>query len=168
MFYGVISLMNPLIWSTLIRHSKKNLNGYKVIGEPTSIPDAQALAKQDKFQFQYWALGLVGARPEKSAEKKGADKGIDGKIIFLEEAEKEAKTVIISVKAGHTNVAHVRDLRGVVEREKAAIGVLITMQEPTGPMKQEAVAAGFYESVTWGNKYQKIQILTISELMSEN
>jgi len=148
---------------------KKNPDGYRVIGEPVSVQDAQALADADKYQFQYWALGLVGARPEKQDEKKGADKGIDGKIIFFEEIlANKIQTVVISVKGGNANVAHVRDLRGVVEREKAAIGVLITMQEPTSPMMQEAASAGFYESVTWGKKYPKIQILTIRELMDQD
>ena len=82
----------------------------------------------------------VNARPVE--QKKGADKGIDGKIVFQGGKPGQFESVIISVKAGHTNVAHVRDLRGVVEREKAAIGVLISMQEPTAPMRQEAV--------TWG------------------
>ena len=51
---------------------------YNVIGEPVSITDAEALAKSDPYQFQWWALGLVGARPVE--QKKGADKGIDGRL----------------------------------------------------------------------------------------
>jgi len=37
----------------------------------------------------------------------------------------------------------VRDLRGVIEREKAAIGILVSLQPPTGPMEAEAASAGF-------------------------
>lgn len=154
---------------TLMKQRLKDAHGdgvkFKVIGEPKSIQDAHALAEQDKYQFQWWALGLVGARPDSSDQKKGADKGIDGKIIF-QAGENKFEKVIISVKAGHTSVAHVRDLRGVVDREKAAIGVLISMQEPTSHMKTEAATAGFYESELWRKKYPKIQILTIDELMS--
>ncbi len=76
------------------------------------------------------------------------------------------ESVILSVKAGHTNVAHIRDLKGVLEREKAAIGVLISMQEATSPMKTEAVTAGFYESALWGRKYPKIQLFTVAELLA--
>jgi DNA modification methylase len=137
---------------------------YKVIGEPVSVPDAAALAASDPYQFQWWALGLVGARPVE--QKKGADKGIDGKIIFQGEETGKFETVILSVKAGHTNVAHVRDLRGVVDREKASIGVLISMDDHSGPMKTEAVTAGFYESSSWGRKYPKIQLFTIAELLA--
>jgi hypothetical protein len=135
---------------------------FKVIGEPTSIPDAAALAASDPYQFQWWALGLVGARPVE--EKKGADKGVDGKIVFQGEYAGEFQSVIISVKAGHVTANHVRDLRGVVDREKAAIGVLISMEEPTGPMKTEAVTAGFFVSPTWG-QFPKIQLITVAELL---
>jgi len=136
---------------------------YQVLGEPVSLPDAEKLAETDPYQFQWWALGLVGARPVE--EKKGADKGIDGKIIFQGDKPGTFESVILSVKAGKTAVPHVRNLRGVLEREKAAIGVLISLQEPTGPMKTEAVTAGFYESEVWGRKYPKVQLLTIAELL---
>jgi hypothetical protein len=134
---------------------------YKVIGEPVSLPDADTLAKQDPYQFQWWALGLVGARPVE--EKKGADKGIDGRLYFHEDAKGKTKQIIISVKAGHTGVAHIRDLRGVLEREKAEIGVLIILQEPTKAMRSEAAGSGFYES-PWG-KHPRLQILTVAELL---
>lgn len=137
---------------------------YDVIGEPVSVPDAEALAASDPYQFQWWALGLVGARPTEG--KKGADKGIDGKIIFQGKEPEKFETVIISVKAGNTGVSHVRDLKGVVDREKAAIGVLISMQDHTKPMKEEAVVAGFYESAEWGRKYPKVQLFTVADLLA--
>jgi len=136
---------------------------YQVVGEPTSLPDAAALAAEDPYQFQWWALGLVGARPVE--QKKGADKGIDGRLYFHDEGERgKTKQVVLSVKAGHTGAAHIRDLRGVIEHEKAEIGVLITMQEPTGPMRTESAGAGFYDS-PWGTRHPKLQILTVSELL---
>jgi DNA modification methylase len=140
---------------------------FEVIGEPFSLPDAEALARQDPYQFQWWALGLVGARPVE--QKKGADKGIDGRLFFHDEGEGKTKQIILSVKAGNTSVPHVRDLRGVLDRERAEIGVLITMQEPTKPMKAEAASAGFYESKTVGHseihRYARIQILSIADLL---
>lgn len=137
----------------------------RVIGEPVSLPDAEQLANDDKYQFQWWALGLVGARPVE--EKKGADKGIDGKILFRETLSQPKPGVIIfSVKGGGTGVKDVRDLRGVIERDGAAIGVLITLHEPTGPMKAEAAAAGFYESKAWNAKYPRLQLRTVEELLA--
>lgn len=150
----------------LIRHRLEDAYGdkvaYKVIGEPVSVPDAQDLADSDPFQFQWWALGLVGARPVD--QKKGADKGIDGRLYFHDDGTATTKQVIFSVKAGqnvHSNM--VSELSGVLEREKAQIGVLITMVEPTRAMRANAASGGFYES-PWG-KHPRLQILTIAELL---
>lgn len=105
-----------------------------------------------------------GARA--AEQKKGADKGIDGRLYFHDEGEGgTTKQIIFSVKAGHTTVAHVRDLRGVVEREKAALGVLITMEENTKPMRSEAASAGFYQSPGWHTKHPRLQVLTVQELL---
>ncbi|WP_425152876.1 DNA methyltransferase [Candidatus Palauibacter sp.] len=152
----------------LIRHRLRDTYGpeieetFKVVGEPVSVQGARQLAASDPYQFQWWALGKVGARPEK--QKKGADRGIDG-LLFFHEGRKttDTKQVIISVKAGKTGPSHARDLRGVLEREAAAIGVLISMQEPTRAMREEAASAGFYKS-PWG-KHPKIQLLTVEKLL---
>jgi len=150
---------------TLIRSRLSDSFGaaaeYEVIGEPVSLPDATKLAHDDPYQFQWWALGLVGARPVE--EKKGADKGIDGRIYF-HAGESKTRQIVLSVKAGHVSVSHVRDLRGVVEREQADIGVLISLEEPTAPMRKEAASAGFYTS-PW-RKHPRLQLLTIDELLT--
>jgi DNA modification methylase len=137
---------------------------YKVIGEPTTVEDARQLAKDDPYQFQWWALGLVGARPMEG--KKGADKGIDGRLYFHEGVAADTKQVILSVKAGRNiGVAMVRDLGHVVQRENAQIGVLITMIEPTQPMQTEAASGGFYHSSYFGRDYPRLQIRTVAELL---
>jgi len=135
---------------------------FNVIGEPTTVEDAQELATTDPYQFQWWALGLVGARPVE--QKKGADKGIDGRIAFHEGKPTDVKHILLSVKAGvNIGVGMVRDLRGVVEREKAAIGVLISMESPTKPMREEAASAGFYQS-PWGT-HPRLQLFTVAALL---
>ena len=134
---------------------------YEVYGEPTTIEGAQELADMDKYQFEWWALGLVGARP--ADPKKGSDRGIDGRLYFHDDDSGETKQVIISVKGGSTGVSHIRDLVGVIDRENAEIGVLITLRDPTQPMRSEAASAGFYDS-PWG-KHTRVQILTIEELL---
>lgn len=143
---------------------------FEVKGEPETIGSARFLAEQDRFQFEWWALSLVRARPGKATQgskkgKKGADKGIDGVITFIDTAKGKPKRVLAQVKSGKVSSRDIRDLVGTVEREKAAIGVFITLEEPTQPMIQEAVSAGFYEAVAWGQKYPKIQILTIEALL---
>lgn len=135
---------------------------YKVVGEPVSLPDAQVLATSDQYQFQWWALGKVGARP--TEQKKGADRGIDGRLYFHDEERGATKQIIFSVKAGNLTASQVRDLRGVIEREHAQIGVFITMQEPTAPMRREAASAGFYDSPV--GKHPRLQILPVAELLN--
>ncbi len=143
----------------------KDATVVRVIGEPVSPEDAAKLAEDDKYQFQWWALGLVGARPEE--QKKGADHGIDGKILFRDDPKStKPEQVIIQVKGGKTSVRDVRDLRGVLDREQAAIGVLITLEESTAPMKAEAASTGFYVHKTNQQQYPRLQLRTVKELMA--
>ena len=137
----------------------------RIIGEPTTPNEAATLAEEDKFQFQWWALGLVSARPVE--QKKGADHGIDGKILFRDDLDApKPEQIILQVKGGKTGVKDVRDLRGVLDREKAAIGVLISLQPPTREMQAEAVSTGFYEHKMNKQKYPRIQLRTVKELMT--
>jgi hypothetical protein len=134
---------------------------YEVHGTPKDLEGARDLAERDKYQFQWWAVSLVNAVPF-GGKKKGADSGIDGLIYFKPEG-KTTEKAIVSVKGGdNVNVAMVRDLAHVVDREKARIGVFITLADSTGPMRTEAVKTGYYETLY--GRYPKIQILTIREL----
>ncbi len=135
----------------------------KVIGEPEDLSGAKELASQpDKYQFQWWALGRIGARPA-GEKKKGADKGIDGVISFLDDPTDKPKRAIVQVKSGHVHVKDIRELITVSSKE--AMGIFITLEEPTKEMKSEAIAAGKYHSPIWDKDYPKIQILTIEELL---
>jgi len=137
---------------------------YEVIGEPTDVRGAEQLAAENKYQFQYWALGLCGARPTE-AIKKGADRGIDGRLYFHDDRSGDSKQIIFSVKGGqNVGVSEVRDLIGVLQREKAEIGVYISFAEPTKPMQKEAAEAGFYTSAD-GSRYPRLQLLTIKGLL---
>jgi DNA modification methylase len=154
---------------TLIRHRlnnafKSELAPYEIIGAPTDLAGAVALAEQDRYQFQWWALGLVDARPED--KRKGADKGIDGSIPFMDDGSGKVKKVIIQVKSGGVKRSDIATLKSDVEREKAQIGVFVTLEQATKPMKEEAATAGFYEPL-YSKKIPKIQILTIKELLEE-
>jgi len=140
---------------------------YTVVGEPTTTEDAKRLAEEDRDQFEAWALGLVGAR--NAAKKKGADGGIDGRLLFHEKPGGITRQILISVKSGTTGVKDVRGLWAVIEREKAEIGLLITMRDPTKNMRAEAASAGVYRSGsegagTWGD-HPRIQLLTVDELL---
>jgi site-specific DNA-methyltransferase (adenine-specific) len=135
---------------------------YDVIGEPTDYQGAAALAAEDKYQFQWWALGQVGARP--AEQKKGADRGIDGRLYFHDDNSGQSKQIIFSVKAGGVSVPQIRDLVGVLDREKAEMGAFICFEEPTKPMLREAAEAGLYTSSD-RSTYPRLQILTIQQIL---
>lgn len=106
----------------------------------------------------------MDARPEQ--QKIGADHGVDGKILFRDDPKSvKPETIIVQVKGGKAGVEHVRDLRGVLDRERAAMGVLITLQPPTKPMEVEAASAGFYEHKTNRQRYPRLQLRTVKELI---
>jgi DNA modification methylase len=143
-----------------------SLADVEVIGQPTEVEGARQLAQspEGRYQFQWWALGLIDAQPVGGVERKGADRGIDGKITFTGQ-DKKLESVLVSVKSGHVNSSMVRDLKGTLERENAAMGIFVTLEEPTLEMKLEATTAGIYR--VWGADYPKIQIVSIRELLEE-
>jgi hypothetical protein len=145
-----------------IRDSYGAAATYQIVGEPVTLADAEQLAAEDKFQFQAWALGLVGARP--AQVKKGADKGIDGRLYFHGGAgDTKTEQIILSVKGGKLKADDVRALDGVRNREKAAIGVLLSFEEPSRKMRTDAAALGMFDT-PWGS-YPRIQLLTVGELL---
>ncbi len=136
---------------------------FQVYGTPTDLDGARNLAERDKYQFQWWACSLVNAQPFQG-KKKGSDGGIDG-LIFFQDDNSGVKKIIVSVKGGeHVSVTMLKDLIATVEREKVAIGLFVTLAEPTKPMITEAVSTGFYQSPK--GAFSKIQILTIADLLS--
>ena len=137
---------------------------FEVIGTPQDLGAARDLSDRDKHQFQSWACMLVGAQMYKGG-KKGADGGIDG-LLWIEVGKNKTEKVIVQVKGGvHVTRANIATLKGDVDREKAAIGLFITLAEPTREMVKEAAAAGHFESPHHG-AFAKIQILTIDGLLS--
>ena len=141
---------------------------YRVVGEPADVGSARALAEQDRYQFQYWAMSLLEALPREQDRRKGADRGIDGVVHFIDGPRRATRKAIVQVKSGSVSSPHIRDLKGTVEREKAALGLFITLEEPTSAMRTEAVSAGFYHSDVWQRDYPKIQVRTIADLLDGN
>jgi site-specific DNA-methyltransferase (adenine-specific) len=143
---------------------------FEVVGKPKDLGSARDLALRDRYQFQWWALSLVGAKPlgddHAGQGKKGKDKGIDGIINYIDTAKSDLKRVIVQVKSGHVNSATIRDLRGVLDREQAEIGVLITLEPATKDMVSEASSVGLYTSSFWQKSYPRLQILTIEQLLA--
>ncbi len=135
---------------------------YEVHGVPKDVAGARDLAHRDKHEFQKWITATIGAQPYKGG-KKGMDRGIDGYLHFRD-ADKKPQFAIVSVKGGENiNSAMVRDLKGTMEREKAALGLFLTLNEPTREMEREAASAGLYE--TGGMKVPRLQILTAAQIL---
>lgn len=138
---------------------------FEVHGTPKDLAGARNLAERDKYQFQWWACSLVNAQPYQG-KKKGADGGIDG-LIFFQDDDKGAKKIVVSVKGGeHVTRTMIADLKNSVEREKAEIGLFVTLAEATKPMLIEAASAGYYESAVMEAAFPKVQILTIEGLLN--
>ena len=134
-----------------------------VEGEPKDLEGARELASQDRFQFQWWALSLIGARPVGDEKKKGSDRGIDG-VIYNPRGKGQHYYGVAQVKSGHVKSGDIRDFRGTIEREKADYGIFVTLEDPSDPMKAEALAAGFIKNA-FGENIGKIQIATIADLL---
>jgi len=138
---------------------------YAVVGEPADEAAARQLASENRFQFQAWALGLVHARRADS-DRPGADRGIDGMLLFNDSTpDAPRKRVVLSVKSGKLKATDVRDIARVIEREKAALGALISLATPTAKMRTEAAEMGFYES-QYG-RFPRLQLLTVGDLIAE-
>ena len=145
-----------------------NLNpgsDYAVVGEPQDVGSARALAEQDRFQFQFWAVSLLEAQPQ-DQQRRGADRGIDGVIHFVDGPRQTLHRMVIQVKSGRVSSPDIRDLKGVVEREKAALGLFISLEEPTREMRTEAASGGFFPSHIWQRDFPKIQLRTIAQLLA--
>ena len=143
---------------------------YEIIGEPKDAASAGALAVQDRYQFQWWALSLIRARPYQE-KKKGADEGVDG-VIYYQDVDPDntkkmlTRKIVVQVKSGKVSVKDIREMKSVVENQGAVIGVFITLSTPTQPMLKEATAAGRFQWLhVKDTTYPKIQIRTIQELL---
>jgi len=135
---------------------------YEVAGRPMDLAGARDLARRDKYQFQWWASWLLGAQTYET--KKGADRGIDGNIYFLNGPYGHGR-IIISVKGGdQLSPVMVRELAGVVQREGAEMGILVTLGEPTKAMLSDASGQGFVAKSAHG-RLPRIQIVTVGDLL---
>ena len=144
-----------------------NLANVPVFGVPADVPSARMLAAESKdgrYEFQWWALSLIDAKPVGGIQKKGADRGIDGVIAFSE--RDSIQRILVSVKSGHPSLLHVKELIGTLKTEGGAIGILIELEEPTAEMKRAALESGQYESELWGGTYDRVQIMTVADLLA--
>jgi len=145
--------------------SAEELEKFEVIGEPADVKSAEALAEENRYQFEWWALGLVDAAPAQD-KKKRPDRGVDGVLYFQEKDDGPYHKIIVQVKSGHVGAKEVRELEGTRKQEKVEIAALLTLKPPTRPMK-EAVPTDYYVSALFPDlRFPRLQILTITELFA--
>ena len=139
-------------------------------GIPRDMPSAVALAhKQDdrlRKEFEKWAVLTYTNNRAVINEKKGADAGIDGRAWFKTGRTDTAK-IIFQVKSGGVRRSDIATLRGDMQRERAELAVLITLEEPSQPMRNEAKAAHQYRHEEMGRSYDRISIVTVREIIEE-
>ncbi len=137
---------------------------FEVIGEPKDVEGAKDLALKDRYQFEWWALSLIDARPAND-KKKGADQGVDGIILLQNPNMREPIKALVQVKSGHVKSDMITALKGAMERDKAQYGIFITLEEPTQPMVKEALEKGFETEPLTKERIPKVEIITIKELL---
>jgi site-specific DNA-methyltransferase (adenine-specific) len=161
----ITHLAITLVKTRLEQFFGPRLRKYEVIGTPIDNDGAIALAKQDRYQFQWWALGLIGARPFDN-NKKGPDGGVDGYIFFHTELQSSTVgKIVIQVKSGKVSPTTVRELATVRRQQNADIAVLLTLEAPTPGMIREAASEAFLHCLYDGQLYPRLQILTIEQVL---
>jgi len=144
------------------------MNGITISGIPADIESAKALAlKEDdrlRKEFEKWAILTYSENRAMINDKKGRDYGIDGRKL-IQEGYEQFRDILFSVKSGKVNSGMIRDFRGAIEREGAAAGIFITLNEPTKDMKKEAADAGFYSNEHM-NGIEKIKIVTVGQILN--
>ncbi|MGO8880119.1 MAG: site-specific DNA-methyltransferase [Desulfomonilaceae bacterium] len=160
--YLAISLIETRLKDQYKHNYQNQLHPYEVLGDPKDTSGAKALAIQSRHHFEWWVLAKVGAYPAHN-KKKGADFGFDGIIKFGIGKDNRYEKIVIQVKSGEVHVGQIRELIQVVNREKATIGVFITLKSPTKPMKKEAIQEGLYKPEYLG-QYERIQIITVEDI----
>lgn len=147
---------------------KDVLDNIHTDGIPKDMASAEALAhkKDDRLrkEFEKWAVLTYTNNRAIINEKKGADAGIDARAFFKTGRTDNAK-IIFQVKSGGVKRGDIATLRGDMQREEAAMAVLITLEEPSRPMINEAKGAGQYNHEDMGRNYDKISIITIKEIV---
>jgi site-specific DNA-methyltransferase (adenine-specific) len=161
----ITHLAITLVKTRLEQYFGPRLSKYEIIGAPIDTDGAKQLASHDRYQFQWWALGLIGARPLDN-NKRGPDGGVDGYIYFHNELQSSiVGKIVIQVKSGKVNPTTIRELATVRRQQNADISVLLTLEEPSSTMNREAANEGFLHCLYDGQLYPRLQTITIKQAL---
>jgi DNA modification methylase len=137
---------------------------YEMTWRPRDMDAAATFAAEQPFQFQDWAVQKLGGLPTK---RRAGDRGVDGRCYFKDDPgtpNGPTRQIIVSVKSGKLSPAFVRELQGTVDRERAVMGVLLTLKDPSKQSIGDAAHSGFYRCPQ--GEFPRIQIITIKQILS--
>ncbi len=137
-------------------------DSYKLIIEPRTFSSAEALAMQDPFQFQDWVVRKLGGVVSRS---RSGDRGVDGRLYFKDESSGPLRPIVVSVKGGkRISPVFVREVQGTLDRERAPMGILVTVRQPTKQMLRDAASSGRYSGLC--GSFPRTQIITIKDILN--
>jgi DNA modification methylase len=137
-------------------------NTFEILGIPRDMEGAEALFQRSPFEFERWCVMMIDGQPN---EKQVGDRGIDGVIRFPIDARGTSAKCLVSVKGGAINPGYLRDLVGVVETERASMGVFVCLREPTRGIIEAANHSGFYTHPANGSRYPRVQIVSVQDIL---
>ncbi|OBB86287.1 hypothetical protein A5760_06145 [Mycobacterium colombiense] len=160
--YFAIDLITKRLNEVYKDHVPPIESTYEVNGIPRDLDGAQKLFERSHFEFERWAVSLVGARPK---AKPGGDKGVDGIGRFLLPGKNERGKIIVSVKGGNYGPTDVRDLNGTLITQNAEMGVLVTLKPSTKGVRDEIAHGKTYKHPSVHEPFDRLQHITIAELL---
>jgi SAM-dependent methyltransferase len=167
--YNAVSLIKKRLLDTF---GKEITTEFVELGEPKDLNSAVQLALRagdNRKEFEKWSIARYSNNQAFVNDKKGGDGGIDGIAYMLdsnENGEQVNSKIIFSVKSNKTLSPNVvRDLNGTLDKENAKIGILITLY-PMPNLEKEAKKYGLYTNKLFNKNYNKIQVVSIEEIMA--
>jgi len=147
-----------------LKHVYGESVSFSVAGVPRDVEGARALAHKNRFDFERWAVSLVGAQPN---EKQVGDKGRDGLARFPLGPGGQFGQIAVSVKSDKKpGPWMVRELAGTVQTLKADMGILVLLEPATKQMLDAANHAGSYTHPGNGQTFPRVQIITVGEMLA--
>ncbi len=167
--YQSIGVMMKRLLDSFGEDATKNI---VLNGIPRDMDSARALAhKQDdrvRKEFEKWAVLTYSRHYAQINTKKGADGGVDGTQFFPTKfGSDEVGKVMYQVKSGKVGRRDIAQLHGDMMTQGAQLGVFITLEEPTEPMKVQAQSAGTYQLELMQKSLPVISIVTAREIVEE-
>jgi len=137
---------------------------FEIFGFPKDLASAKELASGangGRLKFEEWIIEVMlhGVLNPRRTET-----GYDGYMTF--DAQTARATVLIEVKSGNANLTQLNHFIRTVENKNANMGLFVCFEEQvTSGMKKAAKQQGYFNQDQFGSQYDKIQIITVEDLL---